>query len=101
MNVDVVVLGSGIGGSTVAAILAKQGVRVALIDAAVHPRFALGKSTIGETSFLLRQMAARIRRSLKSVVIDRPRRRFIRPAPARLVGRTLRRRGVSCRLRRT
>lgn len=59
MNVDVVVLGSGIGGSTVAAILAKQGVRVALVDAAVHPRFALGESTIGETSFLLRQLAAR------------------------------------------
>ena len=59
VDVDVVVLGSGIGGSTVAAILAKQGVRVALVDAAVHPRFALGESTIGETSFLLRQMAAR------------------------------------------
>jgi tetracycline 7-halogenase / FADH2 O2-dependent halogenase len=57
--VDVVVLGSGIGGSTVAALLARQGVRVALIDGARHPRFALGESTIGETSFLLRQMAAR------------------------------------------
>ena len=61
MKVDVVVLGSGIGGSTVAAILAEQGVRVALVDAAVHPRFALGESTIGETSFLLRQLAARWR----------------------------------------
>ena len=59
INVDVAVLGSGIAGSSVAAILAKQGIDVALVDSAVHPRFALGESTIGETSFLLRQMAAR------------------------------------------
>lgn len=56
---DVVVLGSGIGGSTVAAVLARQGVDVVLVDAARHPRFALGESTIGETSFLLRILAAR------------------------------------------
>jgi len=58
-RVEVTVLGSGIGGSTVAAILARQGVAVALVDAARHPRFALGESTIGETSFLLRLLAAR------------------------------------------
>lgn len=58
-RVDVVVLGSGIGGSTVAALLARSGVSVAVVDSARHPRFALGESTIGETSFLLRQMAAR------------------------------------------
>jgi FADH2 O2-dependent halogenase len=56
---EVVVLGSGIGGSTVAAILARQGVSTVLVDRARHPRFALGESTIGETSFLMRQMAAR------------------------------------------
>ncbi len=56
---DVVVLGSGIGGSAVAAILARQGARVTLVDAGYHPRFALGESTIGETSFLLRQLATR------------------------------------------
>ncbi|BCJ39713.1 halogenase [Actinoplanes ianthinogenes] len=58
-RVDVTVLGSGIGGSTVAAILARLGISVALVDAARHPRFALGESTIGETSFLLRLLAAR------------------------------------------
>ena len=58
-HVDVTVLGSGIGGSTVAAILARQGISVAIVDAARHPRFALGESTIGETSFLLRMLAAR------------------------------------------
>jgi tetracycline 7-halogenase / FADH2 O2-dependent halogenase len=58
-KVEVIVLGSGIGGSTVGAILAKIGVSVAIVDAARHPRFALGESTIGETSFLLRGLAAR------------------------------------------
>lgn len=58
-HVEVMVLGSGIGGSTVAAVLAKQGVSVGIIDAARHPRFALGESTIGETSFLLRLLSAR------------------------------------------
>ncbi|WP_436531408.1 NAD(P)/FAD-dependent oxidoreductase [Actinoplanes sp. HUAS TT8] len=58
-RVDVTVLGSGIGGSTVAAILARLGLSVAIVDAAKHPRFALGESTIGETSFLLRLLAAR------------------------------------------
>ena len=58
-QVDVVVLGTGIGGSTVAALLARQGVRTAMVDSARHPRFALGESTIGETSFLMRQLAAR------------------------------------------
>ncbi|GAA2468111.1 NAD(P)/FAD-dependent oxidoreductase [Winogradskya humida] len=59
IRVEVTVLGSGIGGSTVAAILARQGVSVALVDGAKHPRFALGESTIGETSFLMRLLAAR------------------------------------------
>ncbi|MEV4514457.1 tryptophan 7-halogenase [Dactylosporangium sp. NPDC049525] len=58
-HVEVMVLGSGIGGSTVAAILARLGVSVGIVDAARHPRFALGESTIGETSFLLRLLAAR------------------------------------------
>ena len=58
-HTEVLVLGSGIGGSTVAAILARHGVSVTLVDSARHPRFALGESTIGETSFLLRQLSAR------------------------------------------
>jgi FADH2 O2-dependent halogenase len=58
-HVEAMVLGSGIGGSSVAAILARLGVSVGMIDAARHPRFALGESTIGETSFLMRLLAAR------------------------------------------
>lgn len=41
---DVVILGSGLAGSVTASILARQGVKVALIDAASHPRFAIGES---------------------------------------------------------
>jgi len=41
---DVIILGSGLAGSVTAAILARQGARVALIDAASHPRYAIGES---------------------------------------------------------
>lgn len=56
---DVIILGSGIAGSTMAAILSKQGLSTLMVDRAVHPRFALGESTIGETSFLLRLLGKR------------------------------------------
>lgn len=41
---DVIILGSGLAGSTAAAILARHGADVVLIDAATHPRFAVGES---------------------------------------------------------
>jgi tetracycline 7-halogenase / FADH2 O2-dependent halogenase len=41
---DVIILGSGLAGSVTAAILARHGVDVVLIDAASHPRFAVGES---------------------------------------------------------
>ncbi|MFC9897557.1 NAD(P)/FAD-dependent oxidoreductase [Nocardia sp. NPDC127579] len=59
MNFDVIVLGSGVAGSAIAAILAKHGVSTVLIDRAEHPRFALGESMIPGTSYLLRIMADR------------------------------------------
>lgn len=40
-------------------ILARQGLKVVIIDNGVHPRFALGESTIGETTYMLRVMAER------------------------------------------
>ncbi|MEO7167535.1 MAG: tryptophan 7-halogenase [Chthoniobacterales bacterium] len=54
---DVAVLGSGMSGSIIAAILAKQGVSVLLLDGAVHPRFAVGESTIPHTSLLISLLA--------------------------------------------
>ncbi|WAM29665.1 NAD(P)/FAD-dependent oxidoreductase [Myxococcus sp. NMCA1] len=50
---DVAILGSGISGSLLAAILAKRGARVVMIDAAAHPKFAVGESTVGHTSSML------------------------------------------------
>lgn len=54
---DVAILGSGLSGSLLGAVLAKQGVRVVLIDAEVHPRFAVGESTIPHTSLLISLLA--------------------------------------------
>ena len=48
---DVIILGSGIGGSTLAAILARDGFRVLMIEKARHPRFALGESPLPQTSY--------------------------------------------------
>ncbi|WP_404310648.1 NAD(P)/FAD-dependent oxidoreductase [Neorhodopirellula lusitana] len=42
---DVLVLGSGFGGSLLSAILAKSGMSVAMVDRARHPRFAIGESS--------------------------------------------------------
>jgi tetracycline 7-halogenase / FADH2 O2-dependent halogenase len=50
---DVIVLGSGMAGSITSMILARHGKTVLMIDAAVHPRFAIGESTIPQTSQLL------------------------------------------------
>jgi len=41
---DVVILGSGLAGAVAGAILARHGAKVVLIDAASHPRFAIGES---------------------------------------------------------
>ncbi|MDH2427302.1 tryptophan 7-halogenase [Sphaerisporangium sp. TRM90804] len=56
---DVVILGSGIAGSLLGAILARHGAKVLLVDAASHPRFAIGESTIPYTLLYLRVLAER------------------------------------------
>ena len=56
---DVAILGAGIAGSMLAAVLARNGVRTLLIDAGTHPRFAVGESTIPYTSALVRLISAR------------------------------------------
>lgn len=56
---DVLILGSGIAGTILGAILARHGVSVALIDGGTHPRMAIGESTIPYTSALLRLLAGR------------------------------------------
>lgn len=54
---DVAIIGSGIGGSTLAAILARQGLSVIVFEGGTHPRFAIGESMILETSEVMRALA--------------------------------------------
>jgi FADH2 O2-dependent halogenase len=56
---DVVILGSGLAGSVVAACLARAGLDVLVVDAARHPRFAIGESTIPYTSIMARLISER------------------------------------------
>ncbi|NEA55108.1 FAD-dependent oxidoreductase [Streptomyces sp. SID13666] len=56
---DVIILGSGIAGATLGAILAKQGVSVLLLDGGTHPRFAVGESTTLYTLKVFRLLARR------------------------------------------
>ncbi len=55
-NYEVVILGSGISGSLLAAVLAKNDIRVAIIDSGTHPRFAIGEATVPETTTNLKIM---------------------------------------------
>ena len=54
---DVAILGSGIGGSMLACILAKHGISTLLIEELSHPRFTIGESLIPETGVRLRILA--------------------------------------------
>ena len=56
---DVVILGTGLAGTMLGAILAKNGVDTVLIDAKSHPRFAVGESTIPYTSMMMRIVGER------------------------------------------
>ncbi len=44
-DVDVAIVGGGFGGSLLALVLQRAGLRVALIDRGLHPRFAIGESS--------------------------------------------------------
>src|ERR1035441_4855911 len=56
---DVAILGAGMAGAMLGAVLARNGVKVLLIDAGTHPRFAVGESTIPYTSAVTKIVAAR------------------------------------------
>lgn len=58
-EIDVAILGSGIAGTALAAVLARQGAKVLILDAGSHPRFAIGESTIPYTSMLMRLVSER------------------------------------------
>ncbi|MFJ2239654.1 FAD-dependent monooxygenase [Streptomyces sp. NPDC087859] len=56
---DVAILGAGMAGGMLGAVLARNGVKVLLIDAGTHPRFAVGESTIPYTSAMTRIVGER------------------------------------------
>jgi FADH2 O2-dependent halogenase len=56
---DVAIVGSGLGGSTLAACLARNGASVLILDAGTHPRFVIGESTIPYTSMMMRLVSER------------------------------------------
>ncbi|MDG2221913.1 MAG: tryptophan 7-halogenase, partial [Rubripirellula sp.] len=56
---DAAIIGSGFAGSILAGILSRQGMRVALIDVARHPRFAIGESSTPIADMLLRRLGER------------------------------------------
>jgi tetracycline 7-halogenase / FADH2 O2-dependent halogenase len=56
---DVVILGSGIGGTLLGAILARNGVKVLILEQSTHPRFAIGESTVPETTQMFGILAKR------------------------------------------
>jgi FADH2 O2-dependent halogenase len=56
---DVTILGAGIAGTILAAILARHGLKVVLLEEGEHPKFAIGESTIPEFTLRLRLAALR------------------------------------------
>ena len=54
---DVAIVGSGLGGSTLATILARAGLQVLLLEAGSHPRFAIGESVVPEFSMRAKLLA--------------------------------------------
>ncbi len=57
IDYDIAIIGSGIAGAALGAILARQGQRVVIFEARSHPRFAIGESLILETSEMMRALA--------------------------------------------
>jgi FADH2 O2-dependent halogenase len=54
---DVIILGTGIGGTMLGAILARHNLSVLMIDSESHPRFAIGEATTPDTNFRLKLLA--------------------------------------------
>ena len=58
-DVDLAIVGSGFGGSILAMIARRLGLRVALLERGRHPRFAIGESSSPLAGILLEQLADR------------------------------------------
>ncbi len=56
---DVAILGAGLGGTMLAAILARQGKRVLLLEKGSHPRFAVGEALLPQSTLWMWILAQR------------------------------------------
>lgn len=56
---DIAILGTGMAGTILAAILARHNLRVAMVDPGNHPRFSIGETSAPYGSLLLEMLAAR------------------------------------------
>lgn len=59
LNADVLIVGSGFGGSLTALLLDRIGLRPVLLDRGTHPRFAIGESSTPAANLILRDLARR------------------------------------------
>ena len=58
-NYDIAIIGAGLGGSLVGTILAKQGLKVLILETGIHPRFAIGESTVRHVFRMMKIIADR------------------------------------------
>ena len=56
---DVVIMGSGIAGTVLAAILAKENYSVLILEKKSHPRFAIGESLLPQSALLFKLISER------------------------------------------
>ena len=56
---DVIVIGSGIGGSSIASIIAKNGFSVLSLEKGKHPRLSWGEATLPQSSFWMKFISER------------------------------------------
>lgn len=56
LNVDVAIVGGGFGGSLLALVLQRAGLRTALIDRGRHPRFVIGESSTPIANLVLKDL---------------------------------------------
>lgn len=56
LDVDVAIVGGGFGGSLLALVLQRAGLRVALIDRGRHPRFVIGESSTPIANLVLKDL---------------------------------------------
>ncbi|RRD56943.1 NAD(P)/FAD-dependent oxidoreductase [Comamonadaceae bacterium OH2545_COT-014] len=76
-NCDVLVIGGGPAGSTVAALLARQGRQVVLLDKDAHPRFHIGESLLPANLTLFERLG--VADEIRAIGMDKWAAEFVSP----------------------